>query len=56
MTNLTLLFNLSGLPAITLPCGTTADGLPIALQLAARPGAELKLLAIAQRCETLLSR
>jgi aspartyl-tRNA(Asn)/glutamyl-tRNA(Gln) amidotransferase subunit A len=54
MTNLTLLFNLSGLPAITLPCGITAGGLPIALQLAARPGAELKLLAIAQRCETLL--
>ncbi|MEX2356136.1 MAG: amidase [Thermaerobacterales bacterium] len=32
--------NLSGYPALTLPCGFTDDGLPVGLQIMARPFAE----------------
>jgi aspartyl-tRNA(Asn)/glutamyl-tRNA(Gln) amidotransferase subunit A len=36
-------FNLSSVPAISIPCGFTSAGLPIGLQLAARPFDELAL-------------
>nr|AXY97044.1 mandelamide amidase [uncultured bacterium] len=36
-------FNSTGHPAITLPCGFTADGMPIAFQLVARHGDEALL-------------
>ena len=48
---LTQLFNLTGHPAVSIPCGTTPDGLPCAAQLVGRPGATARLLAVAARCE-----
>ena len=39
-------------PAISLPCGTDAAGLPIGLQLAARAGNDWGLLETARAFET----
>lgn len=44
-------FNVWGLPAISVPCGFTAAGLPIGLQLATKPWDELTLLQAAQAYE-----
>ncbi|HEU0113828.1 MAG TPA: amidase family protein, partial [Thermomicrobiales bacterium] len=40
-------FDLTGFPAISVPCGFTATGLPVGLQLVARPWQEAVLLAVA---------
>lgn len=37
-------FNLSGNPAVTLPCGFAADGMPVGLQLVGRRGEDTLLL------------
>ncbi len=42
---------LAGLPAISIPCGFTATGLPIGLQLIARPNQEQKLFEVAYAYE-----
>jgi aspartyl-tRNA(Asn)/glutamyl-tRNA(Gln) amidotransferase subunit A len=44
-------FNYVGLPAISVPCGFTANGLPAAMQLAGRPFAERLLLRAARAYE-----
>jgi aspartyl-tRNA(Asn)/glutamyl-tRNA(Gln) amidotransferase subunit A len=44
-------FNLTGLPAISVPCGFTKDGLPIGLQIVARPWADAKVLNAAYAYE-----
>lgn len=41
-------FNLLGLPALSVPCGFTHDGLPVAFQAVGRPFAEATLLRLAQ--------
>ena len=42
----TPLFNLTGQPAITIPAGFGADGLPLSVQLVGRPGEEGLLYAV----------
>jgi aspartyl-tRNA(Asn)/glutamyl-tRNA(Gln) amidotransferase subunit A len=54
VTRLTSPFNFSGLPAISLPCGTDRNGLPVGLQLVGRPGADATVLAAARWCEQVL--
>jgi aspartyl-tRNA(Asn)/glutamyl-tRNA(Gln) amidotransferase subunit A len=39
--------NLAGLPGISVPCGFTAAGLPIGLQVIGQPFRESELLAVA---------
>jgi aspartyl-tRNA(Asn)/glutamyl-tRNA(Gln) amidotransferase subunit A len=48
---LTYPFNLSGLPAITVPCGFDHGGMPVGLQLAARPFDEAMVLRVAAHYE-----
>ena len=51
MLRLTQLFNLTGHPAISLPCGITSAALPCGLQLVGRIGATEALLATAAAVE-----
>jgi amidase len=41
----------TGLPAVSVPCGFTDDGLPVGLQLVGRPRGDLRLLEIARSFE-----
>ena len=52
MLRLTQLFNITGHPAIAIPCGVGADGLPRGLQLVGHRGATARLLEIAARTGT----
>ena len=51
MLRLTQLFNITGHPAIAMPCGTGRDGLPRAIQLVGHRGATERLLAVAAAVE-----
>jgi aspartyl-tRNA(Asn)/glutamyl-tRNA(Gln) amidotransferase subunit A len=50
-TRLTRAVNLLGEPALSLPCGRSADGLPIGLQLISPPHTDAWLLRVGQRIE-----
>jgi amidase len=47
----TAIFNLTGQPAVTLPAGLGADGLPLSVQLVGRLGDEATLYALAGQIE-----
>jgi aspartyl-tRNA(Asn)/glutamyl-tRNA(Gln) amidotransferase subunit A len=51
LTRFTAPFNLTGLPALSLPCGFSAEGLPIGMQIVGRPWAEAAVLRLAQAYE-----
>jgi aspartyl-tRNA(Asn)/glutamyl-tRNA(Gln) amidotransferase subunit A len=51
LTRFTAPFNLTGLPALTLPCGFSAAGLPLGLQIVSRPWGEAALLRAARAYE-----
>lgn len=44
-------FDVYGWPAISVPCGFTASGLPIGLQISAAPGADAQVLQVAYAYE-----
>jgi aspartyl-tRNA(Asn)/glutamyl-tRNA(Gln) amidotransferase subunit A len=52
LTRFTAPFNFTGLPAISLPCGYTDQGLPLGLQIITRPWGEAALLRAAQAYES----
>ncbi len=47
----TISVNLAGIPAISIPCGFTREGLPIGLQIMAKPFAEETLMRVAYTFE-----
>jgi aspartyl-tRNA(Asn)/glutamyl-tRNA(Gln) amidotransferase subunit A len=49
--NNTAAFNIYGLPAVSVPCGFTADGLPIGLQISGPPFAESAVMTLAHAYE-----
>ena len=55
MLRLTQLFNLTGHPAVSMPCGRTPQGLPCGLQLVGRRHETEALLRVALACETQLA-
>ena len=47
----TVPFNAYGIPAISVPCGFSREGLPIGLQISGRAHGELDVLALAHAYE-----
>jgi len=54
LTSLTMPFNLTGMPALTLPCGLGEDGAPIGVQITARRGDDWRVLDTGARLEELI--
>jgi amidase len=44
-------WNLTGQPAMAVPAGTDADGVPVGVQLVARPHGEATIVALAAQME-----
>ena len=51
MPRLTRPHNICGIPTVSVPCGFTSDGLPIGMQLAARPFEDARALQVAHAYE-----
>jgi aspartyl-tRNA(Asn)/glutamyl-tRNA(Gln) amidotransferase subunit A len=54
LTKFTALFNLSGWPALAVPCGLAEDGLPASIQIAGRSGEDALVLAAGAALERAL--
>lgn len=52
MVSATSPFNITGQPALTLPCGYSSSGLPVALQIIGMPFEEVKILRIGHAFES----
>ena len=50
-TPFTAAWNLTGMPAVSLPLHMTEDGLPVGVMLAGRPGEDHRLLALSAQVE-----
>jgi aspartyl-tRNA(Asn)/glutamyl-tRNA(Gln) amidotransferase subunit A len=50
-TMFTALFNVTGQPGVTVPCGLTSERLPVGLQIVGRPYAEQDVLRVAKAYE-----
>jgi len=48
---ITFALSLTGCPVLSLPCGTTRNGLPVGIQIMGRPRGEAQLLAMAAALE-----
>ena len=48
-------WSVAGFPAMSLPTGLDANGLPFAMQMAAQPYGEERLLDVAAWCEKILA-
>lgn len=51
LSRLTRPFNIGGVPAASVPCGFTSEGLPIGMQLAGRPFEDARVLQVADAYE-----
>jgi len=51
LTRLTAPFNFTGLPAMSVPCGLTPQGLPVGLQIVGAPWAERRVLRVGRAYE-----
>ena len=54
LTRFTGPFNMTGLPALSIPCGFDMDGLPISVQIVGRPGEDARVLSVGRWVERLL--
>jgi Asp-tRNA(Asn)/Glu-tRNA(Gln) amidotransferase A subunit family amidase len=54
LTRFTSPFNMTGLPALSIPCGFDTDGLPVSVQLVGRPGEDARVLAVGRWVERML--
>ena len=51
----TITGSLAGIPCMSVPCGATAGGLPVGVQILANHFQESKMFRLAQACETVAS-
>ena len=53
MVYFTWIANLSGLPAVSIPCGFGANGLPVGMMIMGRANSEMEVLQVADRYQAL---